>query len=127
VTSKISAILSTFTEGNAHSLTEISQWTGLPLSTAHRLTTELASWGMLEKTPDGLYQSAPTPPGLRTASTAADTTPRLRPQVAGSSSTAAEPADGTRRPHSPQRPDTVTIVGHHEAGSRTLTAARASC
>jgi SsuE family FMN reductase len=72
-------------------------------------------------------QSAPTPPGLRTASTAADTNPRLRPQVAGSSSTAAEPADVTRRPHSPQRPDTVTIVGHHEAGSRTLTAARASC
>jgi hypothetical protein len=71
-------------------------------------------------------QSASTPIGLQTASTAADTNQRSRPQ-AGPSSTAADPADGTRRPHSPQRPDTVTIVGHREAGSRTLTAARASC
>ena len=60
VTSKISAILSTFTEGTEHSLTEISRWTGLPLSTAHRLTAELATWGLLEKSPDGLYRTGPS-------------------------------------------------------------------
>jgi DNA-binding IclR family transcriptional regulator len=59
VTSKITSILMTFTEGSEHSLTEIARLAGLPVSTAHRLTSELASWRLLERTDDGLYR-----PGL---------------------------------------------------------------
>lgn len=57
VTSKITSILMTFTEGSVHSLTEIARLAGLPISTAHRLTSELASWRLLERTPDGLYRA----------------------------------------------------------------------
>jgi DNA-binding IclR family transcriptional regulator len=57
VTSKIANIVMTFTQGSAHSLTEIAHLAGLPISTAHRLTSELASWGLLERTPDGLYRA----------------------------------------------------------------------
>ena len=57
VTSKITSILMTFTEGSEHSLTEIAQLAGLPISTAHRLTSELASWRLLERTDDGRYRA----------------------------------------------------------------------
>src|SRR6476469_7750355 len=57
VTSKITSILMTFTEGSEHSLTEIARLAGLPISTAHRLTSELTSWRLLERTPDGLYRA----------------------------------------------------------------------
>jgi DNA-binding IclR family transcriptional regulator len=57
VTSKITSILMTFTEGSEHSLTEIARLAGLPISTAHRLTSELASWRLLERTDDGLYRA----------------------------------------------------------------------
>ncbi len=50
VTSKVVAILLTFHDGDEHSLTEIARLTGLPVSTAHRLVTELAGWGLLERT-----------------------------------------------------------------------------
>lgn len=56
VTSKITSILMTFTEGSVHSLTEIARLAGLPVSTAHRLTAELASWRLLERTDDGHYR-----------------------------------------------------------------------
>ncbi len=57
VTSKITSILLTFTEGSEHSLTEIARLAGLPISTAHRLTAELASWRLLERTADGQYRA----------------------------------------------------------------------
>jgi len=57
VTNKITSILMTFTEGSEHSLTEIAQLAGLPISTAHRLTSELASWRLLERTRDGMYRA----------------------------------------------------------------------
>lgn len=57
VTSKVTAILMTFTAGNAHSLTEIARLAGLPISTTHRLATELASWRVLERTEDGSYRA----------------------------------------------------------------------
>ena len=57
VTSKITSILLTFTEGSEHSLTEIARLAGLPISTAHRLTSELAGWRLLERTEDGLYRA----------------------------------------------------------------------
>ena len=50
VTSKITSILMTFTQGSVHSLTEIARLAGLPVSTTHRLTAELASWRLLERT-----------------------------------------------------------------------------
>jgi DNA-binding IclR family transcriptional regulator len=56
VTSKITSILMTFTEGSVHSLTEIARLAGLPVSTTHRLTAELASWRLLERTDDGQYR-----------------------------------------------------------------------
>lgn len=56
VTSKVIAILMTFSNGGAYSLSEIARLTGLPISTAHRLSTELVAWGMLERTGDGLFQ-----------------------------------------------------------------------
>src|SRR3954453_4551039 len=57
VTNKITSILMTFTEGSEHSLTEIAQLAGLPISTAHRLTSERASWRMLERTRDGMCRA----------------------------------------------------------------------
>ena len=57
VTSKVTSILLTFTEGSVHSLTEIARLAGLPISTAHRLTSELASWRLLERTEDGHYRA----------------------------------------------------------------------
>jgi DNA-binding IclR family transcriptional regulator len=56
VTSKIIAILQAFTNGGVHSLTEIAHLTGLPISTVHRLATELAAGGVLERTDDAQYR-----------------------------------------------------------------------
>jgi DNA-binding IclR family transcriptional regulator len=56
VTSKVIAILLTFTRGSVYSLTEIARLTGLPMSTAHRLATELTTWGLLERTDDTQYR-----------------------------------------------------------------------
>src|SRR6266540_1962014 len=46
----------TFTDGSTHSLTEIARLAVLPISTAHRLVTELAARGVLDRTEDGSYQ-----------------------------------------------------------------------
>jgi DNA-binding IclR family transcriptional regulator len=54
--SRVAAILSTFLSGSTHSITEIAHMTGLPVSTTHRLTAELASWHMLNRTVDGRYE-----------------------------------------------------------------------
>jgi DNA-binding IclR family transcriptional regulator len=56
VTSKIVAILLTFHDGNEHSLTEIARLTCLPVSTTHRLVTELAGWGILERTDESTFR-----------------------------------------------------------------------
>jgi len=75
VTSKVIAILLTFSDGNVYSLTEIARRTGLPISTTHRLAQEMAAWGMLERAEDGQYrigmqlkaiasQAVPMPPSL---------------------------------------------------------------
>jgi DNA-binding IclR family transcriptional regulator len=75
VTSKITSILMTFTEGSEHSLTEIARLAGLPISTAHRLTSELTSWRLLERTPDGLYRAGLP---LRMISNCPDRTPTIQ-------------------------------------------------
>lgn len=56
VTSKVVAILMSFTDGSVHSLTELARLAGLPISTAHRLANELTAWGVLERTEDGCYR-----------------------------------------------------------------------
>jgi DNA-binding IclR family transcriptional regulator len=56
VTSKLAAILRTFSSGDVHSLSEIARSAGIPVSTAHRLATELAAWGVLERTEDRQYR-----------------------------------------------------------------------
>jgi IclR family acetate operon transcriptional repressor len=55
VTSRVSAILLTFTDRDILSLKEIARLAGLPVSTAHRLSVELASWNLLERDNDGHY------------------------------------------------------------------------
>lgn len=56
VTSKVVAILLAFHDGDEHSLTEIARLTCLPVSTAHRLVTELAGWGVLERTEESTFR-----------------------------------------------------------------------
>ena len=56
VTSKVVAILLTFHDGNEHSLTEIARLTCLPVSTTHRLVTELAGWGVLERADESRFR-----------------------------------------------------------------------
>ena len=56
VTSKLAAILHTFSTGSDHSLSDIARSANLPVSTAHRLTAELAEWGFLERTDDKRYR-----------------------------------------------------------------------
>src|SRR5215210_7604513 len=70
VTSKVIAILLTFTNGSVFSLTEIARLAGLPISTAHRLATELVAWGMLERTHDGQYRI-----GMQLRAIASEATP----------------------------------------------------
>jgi DNA-binding IclR family transcriptional regulator len=59
VTSKVVAILLTFTTGSAYSLTEIARLAGLSVSTAYRLAAELAQSGFLERTDEGHYRIGP--------------------------------------------------------------------
>jgi DNA-binding IclR family transcriptional regulator len=56
VVGRITAILSTFLTGDSHSVTEIARLTGLPVSTTHRLTSDLAAWQLLVRTADGRYR-----------------------------------------------------------------------
>jgi DNA-binding IclR family transcriptional regulator len=53
---RITAILGTFRTGNAHSVTELSRLTGLPISTTHRVAHELASWNLLYRRPDSTFE-----------------------------------------------------------------------
>ncbi|MGH3218342.1 MAG: IclR family transcriptional regulator [Streptosporangiaceae bacterium] len=57
VASKVAAILLTFQADDKHSLTEIARSTGLPVSTAHRLVTELEGSGLLERTHDADFRA----------------------------------------------------------------------
>ena len=57
VTSKITSILMAFSQGSEHSLTEVACLARLPVSTAHRLISELTTRRLLERTDDGLYRA----------------------------------------------------------------------
>jgi IclR family acetate operon transcriptional repressor len=77
VISRTMALLTAFRPGDTElSLAELSRRTGMPKPTAHRLLAELASWNVVERTPDGirlgmrlfeLGQLAPLQRGLREA------------------------------------------------------------
>ncbi len=55
VTSKLAAILRTFSSGQAHSLSDVARSADIPVSTAHRLVTELVEWGFLDRAADKRY------------------------------------------------------------------------
>jgi DNA-binding IclR family transcriptional regulator len=74
VTSKITAILLIFTQGSEHSLTEIARLAGLPVSTAHRLATELVARRLLDRAQDGSYRAGPP---LRLIGTVDRSRPRI--------------------------------------------------
>ncbi len=57
VTSKVTAILRTFSCGDRHSLAEVAKLTGLPPTTAYRLLKELVRDEILERSEGGMYQS----------------------------------------------------------------------
>ena len=64
VTSKIAAILTTFTNGTDYTLSELAVQTDLAISTVHRLLNDLVRSSLLER-PDGLtYRPGPTLRGL---------------------------------------------------------------
>ena len=56
VTSKVTAILMVFADGDVHTLTEIAAYADLPTSTAHRLASELVAWRLLERTEERSYR-----------------------------------------------------------------------
>lgn len=74
VVSKLAAILTSFSAGSEHSLNELVQWTGLPMSTTHRLLHQLVAHELLQRTDGGgfaassalrkLSDVAPRPPTL---------------------------------------------------------------
>jgi DNA-binding IclR family transcriptional regulator len=56
VTSKVAAILMSFTNGRGHALVDLARQAGLPTSTAHRLSRELVDRHLLERTDDGEFR-----------------------------------------------------------------------
>jgi DNA-binding IclR family transcriptional regulator len=57
VTSRALSVLDAFDSGARRlSLSEIAARSGTPLSTAHRLLSELVAWGALHRRPDGRYE-----------------------------------------------------------------------
>jgi len=56
VTSKVAAILMSFTSGRGHALVDLARQAGLPTSTAHRLARELTDRHLLERTEDGEFR-----------------------------------------------------------------------
>ena len=56
VTSKVAAILMSFTSGRGHALVDLARQAGLPTSTAHRLACELTDRHLLERTDDGEFR-----------------------------------------------------------------------
>ena len=58
VTSKVTAILMVFADGDVHTLTEIAASADLPTSTAHRLASELVAWRLLERTEEPQHPGA---------------------------------------------------------------------
>ena len=79
VISKLSVILRAFSQGGAYTVSELAEQTGLPVSTTHRLATELAEWQVLERCDDRRFR-----PGLslRTLGGASCCTTSMRDRAA---------------------------------------------
>lgn len=74
VASRILAIFEAFEQhGPLLSLSQLSEYSGLPVSTTHRLVAELQEWGALSRDPQGRYQV-----GLRLWELAQNASRRLR-------------------------------------------------
>lgn len=56
VTRRIASILATFSDTQERSSAEIARLTGLPVSTAYRLTSDLVAADLLERTASGAYR-----------------------------------------------------------------------
>lgn len=81
VTSKVTALLMVFADGTDWSLSELARITGIPLTTTHRLVTELVAAQLLERAPDG-YRVGPALGRLRAPDApAGPTVARLAPAV----------------------------------------------
>ncbi len=69
VTSKLAAILTAFTTGRDHTLSELAMLTDLPVSTVHRLLNDLVRTRLLERVDGCTYRPGPTlrdlPSGVR--------------------------------------------------------------
>jgi DNA-binding IclR family transcriptional regulator len=81
VTSKVTAILMAFTGGTGWSLTELARLTNIPLTTTHRLVTELTAAQLLERAPDGGYRVGPAMGRLCGGAQGAPTVAQLAPVV----------------------------------------------
>ena len=81
VTSKVTAILMAFADGSDWSLSELARLTNIPLTTTHRLVSELTAARLLERSPDG-YRTGPALGRLCATGTAgAPTVAQLAPAV----------------------------------------------
>jgi IclR family acetate operon transcriptional repressor len=81
VTSKVTAILMAFAGGTDWSLSELARLTNIPLTTTHRLVTELAAAQLLERAPDGGYRVGPALGRLTGGAQGAPTVAQLGPAV----------------------------------------------
>jgi IclR family acetate operon transcriptional repressor len=59
VTSKVTAILMAFGDGGEWTLSELARITHIPLTTTHRLVSELTATQLLERAPHGGYRVGP--------------------------------------------------------------------
>jgi IclR family transcriptional regulator, acetate operon repressor len=59
VAGKLAAILTSLSAGGEYTLTELVHWTGLPMSTAHRLVHQLVGRGLLQRTAVGAFLAGP--------------------------------------------------------------------
>jgi IclR family transcriptional regulator, acetate operon repressor len=66
VAGKLAAILTSLSAGGEYALTELVHWTGLPMSTAHRLVHQLVGRGLLERTAVSGYSAGPVLGSLTT-------------------------------------------------------------
>jgi DNA-binding IclR family transcriptional regulator len=79
--SRFAAILDTFRFGGRHSMVEIARMTGLPVSTTHRLTSDMAAWQILHRTPEGEYRIGLALQMLKADTTCLPTLHELAPHV----------------------------------------------
>ena len=80
VTSKVTAILMAFADGDVHTLTEIAAMANLPTSTAHRLASELVAWRLLERTEERSYRiGLPSSPPRSSSCSLISRDPRVNP------------------------------------------------